>query len=94
MRTVLVIINGRVQGVCFRDWTKQKAIALGLRGWVRNRLDGCVEAQFTGPSDDIDDIIKKCGQGPMLASVAKVVISELERGDLDDQHGFEIRATA
>ncbi len=93
MRSVLVTISGRVQGVWFRDWTKQKADALGLWGWVRNRPDGCVEAQFTGPSDDIDDIIKKCGQGPILASVIEITFSELEPGDFEDQQDFQIRTT-
>ena len=93
LRTVLVKMTGRVQGVWFRDWTKKKADALGLAGWVRNRLDGCVEAQFTGSSDHIDEIIKKCGQGPMLASVGEVVVSELALVDPDDQQGFEIRTT-
>ena len=91
MRSVLVTINGRVQGVWFRDWTKKKADALGLRGWVRNRLDGCVEAQFSGPSDNIDEIIEKCGQGPMLASVDEVIVRELALGTREDLQAFEIR---
>ena len=93
MRTVLVTISGRVQGVWFRDWTKKKADALGLTGWVRNRLDGCVEAQFTGPDELIDQMIEKCGQGPILASVDKVIVSELETANPKDQQVFEIRAT-
>ena len=93
-RTVLVRITGRVQGVWYRDWISKKAVALGLDGWVRNRLDKSVEAQFTGRSDLIDDMIKKCGQGPVLARVDDIIVSELEAVDLDDQRGFEIRATS
>ena len=93
MRTVLVRITGRVQGVWFRDWTKKKADALGLTGWVRNRLDRCVEAQFTGPTDVIDEMIEKCRRGPVLASVEGVCVEELDNDGLDRSLGFEIRAS-
>ena len=93
-RTVLVTINGRVQGVWFRDWTKKKADARGLTGWVRNKLDGCVEAQFSGPTELIEEMIKKCGQGPILASVGEISVEELEMLAVDAPQGFEIRATS
>jgi acylphosphatase len=46
--TVRVRITGRVQGVCYRSWTVEYATSLGLSGWVRNRIDGSVEAILYG----------------------------------------------
>jgi acylphosphatase len=48
-RTCHVLIHGRVQGVSFRAWTQHQAVLHGLKGWVRNRRDGTVEAVFSGP---------------------------------------------
>ena len=49
IRTVQIRIEGRVQGVGFRAFVEMNAIELELRGWVRNRRDGAVEAVFQGP---------------------------------------------
>ena len=72
MSRVRVVIHGRVQGVWYRGWTVETAIALGLTGWVRNRRDGSVEALFVGPQDRIDDMLARCRQGPRAARVASV----------------------
>ncbi len=69
---VQVVITGRVQGVWFRGWTVETATALGLDGWVRNRLDGAVEALFAGPSDLVEAMVEKCCRGPRLARVDSV----------------------
>ncbi len=45
-KTIRVIISGRVQGVGYRAWTVAMAGDSGLKGWVRNRSDGTVEAVF------------------------------------------------
>lgn len=74
-KAVLVRIEGRVQGVCFRYWTKQEADRLGLDGWVRNRADGSVEALFSGPGKLIDDMLKACLTGPAAARVDNVTPS-------------------
>jgi acylphosphatase len=71
---VRVIICGRVQGVWFRASTKQKAENLGLKGWVRNTSDGCVEAVFEGDEQSVNEMIKWCYHGPSLAKVDKVDI--------------------
>lgn len=65
-------IRGRVQGVGFRDWTVRRARALGLRGWVRNRVDGSVEALFVGPRSVVDRMLGDCRLGPSLARVDAV----------------------
>jgi acylphosphatase len=67
-----VRITGRVQGVGYRYWVEQKATALGLEGWVRNRRDGSVEALFAGPADVVADMIALCRRGPSSARVEAV----------------------
>jgi len=72
MKSVRVIVSGRVQGVWFRAWTTEQATALGLAGWVRNRHDGTVEAVLSGADDQVEKMIKLLGQGPPLAQVLGV----------------------
>ena len=69
MKSVKVIVSGRVQGVWYRAWTKEQAILRGLSGWVRNRTDGTVEAVFSGNEQTVADMIAACRQGPPLALV-------------------------
>ncbi len=69
---VRVEIRGRVQGVWYRGWTLDEASRRGLRGWVRNRRDGSVEALFIGPKDKVDDMIEACREGPPAARVDSV----------------------
>lgn len=70
---VQVIIEGRVQGVWFRGWMKQEARARDLRGWVRNRRDGSVEAVIAGRPEVVDDMVALCWHGPLAANVSSVV---------------------
>jgi len=69
-----VIIHGCVQGVWFRESTKQKAEQLGLVGWVRNTEGGCVEAVFEGEENQVEKMIEWCHRGPPLAVVKKVEV--------------------
>ena len=69
---VRVEIRGRVQGVWYRAWAMQEAQARGLRGWVRNRRDGSVEALFIGPKDKVETVIEACREGPPAARVDSV----------------------
>lgn len=87
-----VYISGRVQGVFFRAWVLDNARGLGLRGWVRNRFDGSVEAVFEGPPETVDLMVKKCHDGPDHARVDTVLddYSEATEG----LTGFEVNATA
>jgi acylphosphatase len=68
-----VAITGRVQGVGYRAWTLRSAQALGLRGWVRNRRDGSVEAVFKGDEDKVVRMLEDCWRGPRSAAVSEVV---------------------
>lgn len=84
-----VRVSGRVQGVFFRDSTREKAEQLGLTGWVGNLPDGSVEAVFEGPSEKVREAVSWCGEGPSHASVEDVDVEyEPAQGDLS---GFEVR---
>lgn len=69
---VRLVIEGRVQGVWFRDSTRQKARELNLYGWVKNRYDGGVEVLAEGPEDKVNKLIEWCRQGPAYARVDRV----------------------
>ena len=64
-----VTIRGRVQGVGYRAWVEDEAIARDLEGWVRNRRDGSVEAVFAGPAAAVTAMIAACRRGPSSARV-------------------------
>jgi acylphosphatase len=84
-----VRVSGQVQGVFFRDSTREKAEELGLTGWVKNLPDGQVEAVFEGPSDKVREMVRWCGEGPSHASVENVDADfDSAGGDLE---GFEVR---
>jgi acylphosphatase len=67
-----VIVEGRVQGVFFRSHTEEMAFRLGVKGWVKNRRDGRVEAVFEGDQEKVDQIIQWCHRGPSEARVTRV----------------------
>jgi len=67
-----VFVRGRVQGVGYRAWLADEAVARGLAGWVRNRTDGAVEAVLSGPADAVSAIIDTCQRGPSMARVSAV----------------------
>ena len=69
-------ISGRVQGVGFRVWTKNKAEDYSLTGWVKNCEDGTVECEFSGEKEVIYSFLKQCRKGPILSSVKKIHIEE------------------
>ena len=74
-RAVRLLIKGRVQGVGFRDWLIDEAVALGLDGWVRNLRGGEVEALVSGPDATVEQMIAACRRGPPIARVTDIEIS-------------------
>src|SRR5918993_170751 len=92
-RTVHVLIHGRVQGVSFRAWTQHLAELHGLKGWVRNRQDGSVEAVFSGPADLVEVMVKACHQGPAGALVETVETLSSSEADSNRPERSEIRRT-
>ncbi|MCI5050065.1 MAG: acylphosphatase [Rickettsiales bacterium] len=87
-----VIIHGRVQGVGYRAWAAGNAKKVGLVGWVRNRMDGTVEALFQGTQEQLDEMLKRCASGPLPAKVLQIEQTEVD-ADLS-MDGFERRDTA
>ena len=75
-----LLIEGRVQGVGYRVWLERGARSRGLRGWVRNRRDGSVEALLIGESAAVEAMAAACANGPRLARVVDVTRSP----DVDD----------
>ena len=83
-----VIAHGRVQGVFFRDATRQEAERRGVAGWARNTDDGTVEAIFEGEPDAVDGLVDFVRANPGHSSVSKVEVHEEEPEGLS---GFEAR---
>ncbi|HEX8307001.1 MAG TPA: acylphosphatase [Allosphingosinicella sp.] len=86
-----VRIHGRVQGVFFRNWTKDKARALEVRGWVRNQTDGSVELAAYGDEAAMEALIAQCRTGPPAARVDRVEVEEV-KGE-GPPPGFRVLAT-
>jgi acylphosphatase len=81
--------SGLVQGVYFRQYTKQKAKSLGVFGWVRNLPDGRVEAVFEGEETQVKELVEICQKGPSKARVDHLEVAwEAFSGEFD---GFYVR---
>ena len=78
MKTISIIVSGRVQGVWFRQSTKEKAQALGLVGEVKNLTNGSVKILATGDEGILQEFINWCKIGPTLAEVEKLDIEDCE----------------
>jgi acylphosphatase len=82
---VRAIVEGRVQGVFFRHHTQETAFKLGVKGWVKNRRDGCVEAVFEGDREKVNQIVQWCHRGPSEAKVRNVSVTmENYTGEFED----------
>lgn len=87
-KRIHVIVQGRVQGVFFRAYTKEEADRLGLAGWVRNRHDGTVEALIEGEATAVDRMVEWLDEGSPMAQVTGVQVTEQEA--VGDYHDFSI----
>ena len=83
-----VVAHGHVQGVFFRDSVRRLAQQARVAGWVRNRLDGTVEAVLEGEPEAVDRVVAFCGKGPRGARVDRVEVSDEEPEGL---RGFDVR---
>jgi acylphosphatase len=91
MRAALLRVTGRVQGVGYRDWAIGTARRLGLRGWVRNRVDQSVEALIAGDDAAVVAMIEACRRGPSAARVEAVNVQPADSTAVTD--GFTQRPT-
>ena len=85
------VVEGRVQGVGFRYFTQERAVFLGLTGWVRNRWDGTVEIVAEGPQADIEILLKALQRGPRAGTTQNVKFDWLEA--TGEFSSFRIRQT-
>ena len=83
-----VVVHGSVQGVFFRDTARRRAQSRGVTGWVRNRADGTVEAQFEGAPQAVAAMVAFAHEGPRGARVEHV---EVDAVAPEGNAGFEIR---
>jgi acylphosphatase len=78
-QTISITVSGMVQGVYYRQSTKEKAVELGISGMVKNLPDGKVHILATGTSDQLDQLVQWCKQGPPHAKVTDVHVENLAR---------------
>lgn len=75
MKTVHLLISGKVQGVFFRESARKLAEKLNITGWIKNNEDEKVEAVISGEENDVNDFIKWCHSGPERAEVTNVEVT-------------------
>jgi len=80
--------TGRVQGVFFRDSTREEAERRGVAGWVRNCADGSVEAVFEGEPEAVEALLAFARGGPGSARIEALDVADEEPEGL---HGFDVR---
>ncbi|WP_420392517.1 acylphosphatase [Acuticoccus sp.] len=91
MRATRFLIEGRVQGVGYRDWLRREAMARGLKGTVRNLPDGRVEAVVVGSTEATDALLAACRKGPVSAKVTGIGLDPAEDPGVE---GFIVLPTA
>lgn len=77
MKTVYLLISGKVQGVFFRTSAATEAENLNITGWIKNTKTGEVEAMVSGEERNIEAFIQWCNQGPKKAVVENVEVKEV-----------------
>jgi acylphosphatase len=89
LKRIGVLVKGRVQGVGFRYFTRDRARIHDLTGWVRNLPDSSVEFEAQGRAENVDSFAKEIKEGPALSNVSEMVINELPVEE--NEKGFEIK---
>jgi len=77
MVRVYIKLTGRVQGVAFRYYARSMACRLGVKGWIRNMINGDVEVMAEGNKENISRMIEWCKKGPRMAHVEDITLSWL-----------------
>ncbi|MEO9020654.1 MAG: acylphosphatase [Ginsengibacter sp.] len=83
MKTVHLLISGKVQGVFFRETSRRMAEKLNIKGWIKNTEDGKVEVLITGQEKKIEEFVKWCRKGPEKARVDDVNVSDQPTFDFE-----------
>src|SRR6202051_4360764 len=78
LETRLVRVRGRVQGVGYREACVRHAMALGVTGWVRNRMDGSVEGMLQGSPGEVSDLCAWLSEGMSAALVDELEVTEVQ----------------
>ena len=89
MKRVHIVLSGKVQGVSLRDYVRKEAEKRRISGFVRNLHDGTVEVVGEGDEDRLNEFIRECKRGPLLAFVKKADLKFEE--PTQEYDGFSIR---
>jgi acylphosphatase len=84
LQTISVIVKGKVQGVYYRQSTREKASELQITGTVKNLKDGSVELIATGTEAQLEKLTTWCRQGPPRAAVTDLIITPLTLQSFND----------
>jgi len=84
MKTLRIILSGIVQGVTFRQFVKDKADELNVRGFVRNLENGDVEIVAEGKDENVNEILEVCKKGPTFSEVKTASFEELKHQGFDE----------
>jgi acylphosphatase len=88
-----VVVEGFVQGVGYRDFTRRAALRVGVSGWVRNRSDGTVEALIAGAPADVEAMLAEMRRGPRGAAVSRLRLGDPGEAGETRTGPFVIRST-
>lgn len=78
-KTIHVIVEGKVQGVFFRAYTRDEAVRLGLVGWVRNLPDGSVETLISGEEHNVERMLEWLQTGSPMSEVTRVIFDPAQQ---------------
>ncbi len=84
MKTLKIFISGSVQGIFFRQFIKQKASELGLKGFARNLDDGRVEVVAEGRDENVNEMVTACKKGPPHSNVKGIQTQEISNQGFDN----------
>jgi acylphosphatase len=76
LQSISITVSGKVQGVFYRQSTREKAQELGITGWVKNMPDDTVHILASGTKEQLDELVSWCRQGPPKASVTDVAVTD------------------
>jgi acylphosphatase len=86
-----IVVEGAVQGVGYREFTRRAALRLNVSGWVRNRSDGAVEALVRGSPGGVEALIAEMRRGPRFAAVDSLTVTDHVDAPGEDGETFVVR---